>query len=33
MKRYAFVLIVFFVTTVPVYSQARKQTRKDDTWY
>ena len=33
MKRCAFVLIVFFVTTVPVYSQARKQTRKDNTWY
>jgi hypothetical protein len=33
MKRWASILIVFIVTTFPVYSQARKQTRKDDTWY
>lgn len=33
MKRWAFVLIVISVTTVPVYSQTRKQIRQDDTWY
>ena len=33
MKRSAFILIVIIVTTGPVYSQARKQTRQDDTWY
>ena len=33
MKCWAFVLIVMIVTTVPVYSQARKQTRQADTWY
>jgi hypothetical protein len=33
MKRWAFLLIVIIVTTGPVYSQARKQTRQPDTWY
>ena len=33
MKHCAFVLTVFFVTTVPVYSQAHKQNRQHDTWY
>jgi hypothetical protein len=33
MKRGTFVLIVFFVTTVSAYSEARKPTRQDDTWY
>src|SRR5437660_503518 len=32
MKRSAFVLLVIIVTTVPVYSQARKQVRQDNTW-
>src|SRR3989442_5679811 len=33
MKRCAFVLIVFFVTTIPIHSQARRQSRKNGTWY
>jgi len=33
MKRCAFLLMTFFVTTVPVYSQARQQSRKNGTWY
>jgi hypothetical protein len=33
MKRWASILIVFIVTTFPVYSQAWQQTRKDYTWY
>src|SRR2546427_4141008 len=33
MKRCAFLLMTFFVTTVPVYSQARQQSRRNTTWY
>ena len=34
MKRCMFLLVAFFVTTVPVYSrQARQQSRKDGMWY
>ena len=33
MKRCAFLLMTFFVTTVGVYGQARQQSRKDGTWY
>ena len=33
MKRCAFLLMTFFVTTVPVHSQARQQSRKSGTWY
>jgi hypothetical protein len=33
MKRYAFLLMTFFVTTVGVYGQARQQSRRDGTWY
>ena len=33
MKRCAFLLMTFFATTVPVYSQARQQSRRNTTWY
>src|SRR2546425_3934490 len=33
MKRCAFLLMTFFVTTVGVYGQARQQSRKDGMWY
>ncbi|HYR42657.1 MAG TPA: hypothetical protein VER98_06525, partial [Terriglobia bacterium] len=33
MKRCMFLLVAFFVTTVPVYSQARQQSRENATWY
>ena len=33
MKRCAFLLMTFFVTTVPVYTQARQQSRRNTTWY
>ena len=33
MKRCAFLLMTFFVTTVGVYGQDRQQSRKDGTWY
>jgi hypothetical protein len=32
-KRRALVLIVFFTASLPIYSQARKQTGREDTWY
>src|SRR6185295_8984739 len=33
MKRCTLLLTVFFVTTIPVYSQAPRQNPKPDTWY